>query len=575
MSSDTAQVLTKAPRRFFPDDLTINGWEDLESYFKDLETRSIEDLDSLKAWLKDLSEVEAVLEEDMAWRYIRTTIDTKDETASASYEFFVKDISPKMSPFFNAFNKKLTESAALDQMDAEKYRIYLRGVRKEIEIFREENVPLFVHVSQLSQQFQSIAGAMTVKYKDEEMTLQKSYSFLKSPDRSEREAVYKLIAARRLENVDELHELYSEMLVKRHQIGLNAGYKNFRDYKFDSLGRFDYTADDCFSFHESIANEIMPIVREFQQERLEALGYGELKPWDAEVDTSGAAPLRPFETGAELLDKSIEVFRRIRPDFGERLETMKAMGHLDLESRIGKAPGGYNYPLYEIGVPFIFMNAVGMQNDVVTMVHEGGHALHSFLTRDLELTSFKSFPSEVAELASMSMELLSMDHWDVFYDDEAELKRAKKDQLKKILGILPWVATIDKYQHWVYENPTHTVEERDEAWLKILNEFSTGIVDHTGFEARRTTMWQGQLHVFEMPFYYIEYGMAQLGAIAVWRNYKENPEKALNDYVAGLSLGYTKSLPEIFEAAGIQFDFSTAYVKQLADFIKEELAKIS
>jgi len=253
---------------------------------------------------------------------------------------------------------------------------------------------------------------------------------------------------------------------------------------------------------------------------------------------------------------------------------MHGMGHLDLESRLGKAPGGFNYPLYETGVPFIFMNSVGSVRDLVTMVHEGGHAVHSFLSRDLELTSFKNLPSEVAELASMSMELLSMDHWNVFFEDEDELRRAKKEHLAKIIGILPWIATIDAFQHWVYQNPDHSPTERTENWLRISNGLSDNVTDWTGYEDIRKYQWQKQLHLYEVPFYYIEYAIAQLGAIAVWRNYRQDPEQALDRYEAALSLGYTETIGEIYRTAGIEFNFSQEYVRELMNFVWDEYVRL-
>ena len=284
-------------------------------------------------------------------------------------------------------------------------------------------------------------------------------------------------------------------------------------------------------------------------------------------------PLKPFEGGKELTDSSIECFNRLRPYFGDCLATMQAMKHLDLESKDGKAPGGFMYPLYEIGVPFIFMNAVGSQRDVVTMVHEGGHAVHSFLCRNLSMTEFKSTPSEVAELASMSMELISMDNWDVFYSDDKELNRAKLEQLEKALETLPWVASIDKFQHWIYTNK-HTAQQRKEKWLEISAKLGNQIIDWKGNESVHANLWQRQLHLYEVPFYYIEYGMAQLGAIAMWRSYKKLGENGLDNYMEALKLGYTKSISEIYETAGIKFDFSAGYVKELADFIKDELSKL-
>ena len=252
---------------------------------------------------------------------------------------------------------------------------------------------------------------------------------------------------------------------------------------------------------------------------------------------------------------------------------MKTMKHLDLESKKGKAPGGFMYPLYEIGVPFIYMNAVGSQRDLVTMAHEGGHAIHSFLSRDLHLTELKSTPSEVAELASMSMELLSMDNWNVFYSDTHDLKRAKLEQLEKALETLPWVAAIDKFQHWIYTTP-HTSEERKKKWIEIDKELGNQILNWDGQENVQANLWQKQLHLYEVPFYYIEYGMAQLGAIAMWRSYKQLGEKGLDNYMSALKLGYTKTISEIYETAGIKFDFSARYVKELADFIKGELKKL-
>ncbi|MCH7534824.1 MAG: hypothetical protein IH948_03615 [Bacteroidetes bacterium] len=331
---------------------------------------------------------------------------------------------------------------------------------------------------------------------------------------------------------------------------------------------------DCFDFHDSIANELVPRLEKFDIERKKKLELKELKPWDTQVDLTGKPPLKPFNSGDEMLEKTITCFNKIDPYFGQCLSTMKSMGHLDLESKKGKAPGGFNYPLYEIGVPFIYMNSVGSVRDLVTIVHEGGHAIHSFLTRDLEILPFKDFPSEVAELASMSMELISMEHWEIFFEDEGELERAKKEQLIQVLGTLPWVATIDRFQHWIYENPNHSNEEREAEWLKIMDELGSAQINWEGQEKAKANLWQKQLHLYEVPFYYIEYGMAQLGAIAMWKNYKENPTETLEQYKAGLSLGYTKSIGEIYATCGIKFSFTQEYVRELAEFVIDELEKI-
>jgi oligoendopeptidase F len=360
----------------------------------------------------------------------------------------------------------------------------------------------------------------------------------------------------------------------RHQVAHNAGFGNFRDFMFASLGRFDYTPQDCFDFHAAIGSTLVPVISALDRERKAHLGLEALKPWDLDVDESGKPPLEPFKTGEELLEKTIQCFYRLDTFLGDCLVTMRTMKRLDLESRKGKAPGGYNYPLDETGVPFIFMNATSSLRDVVTMLHEGGHAVHSFLTHPLPLGAFKHPPSEVAELASMSMELISMDHWDLFFSEADELRRAKRTHLESVLETFPWVATIDKFQHWVYENPTHTLAEREANWLRIFNEFNQQEVSWAGLEPYKAVLWQKQLHLYEVPFYYIEYAMAQLGAIAMWKQYKQDPQAALAGYKAALSLGYTQSIGEVYAAAGIRFDFSPEYIKSLADFVQAEMAKL-
>jgi oligoendopeptidase F len=395
-----------------------------------------------------------------------------------------------------------------------------------------------------------------------------------STDRKKREEVYHKVTARRLKDKEELDNLFSKLLGLRDTVARNANFPTFRDYMFKSLGRFDYTPQDCFNFHDAIQKEVVPILNVLSNERKAALKVDALRPWDKAVDAEGRDALKPFTNGKELTDKTIEVFKRLDPFLGQCLSIMKSMGHLDLESRKGKAPGGYNYPLAEIGVPFIFMNATSTLRDMVTIMHEGGHAIHNFLTRNLELNDFKSTPSEVAELASMSMELISMDHWDVFFTNEAELKRAKREHLEDIIETLPWVATIDKFQHWIYEHPKHSLAERKREWNVIYDQFADTVTDWSGLQEAKDYLWQKQLHLYEVPFYYIEYGMAQLGAIAVWRNFRKDRNKGLQGYQNALKLGYMRTIPEIYRAADIKFDFSRPYIKELMDFVREELSKI-
>jgi oligoendopeptidase F len=566
-------MITKKPRTYIPQELTIT-WESLEPLFTELQNREINSTTELEQWLKDRSELEAALEEDFAWRYIKMSCDTANEELVKNFQYFATEIEPKISPLANELNKKFVESPFMDDLDKEKYFVYSRAIKKALELYRDENIELFTELQVKQQKYQSTTGAMSVEINGQEYTLEQASIFIKDLNREVRENAWKTIQQRRLVDKDDLNILFDELIKLRNQVSLNAGFENYRDYMFQALGRFDYTPQDCYDFASAIEKEIVPILKEQAEKRREALSLELLKPWDLEVSISGKAALKPFNNGEELIDKSIACFNAIDEKLGSKLATMKANNLFDVESRKGKAPGGYNYPLAETGAPFIFMNSANSLRDLTTMVHEGGHAVHTFLTANLELNDFKHCPSEVAELASMSMELISMDNWDVYFDNAEDLNRAKKEQLADVLKTLPWVAVIDQFQHWIYTNPNHTAADREETFKQIFNRFGAGFADWTDLEQQFGNGWQKQLHLFEVPFYYIEYAIAQLGAIAVWKNYKENPEKALEQYLAALSLGYTKPMNEIYETAGIKFDFSAEYVKELASFVKSELEKL-
>jgi oligoendopeptidase F len=566
-------IINKKARTYIPQELPME-WENISPILDELLQRPINNVDELAQWLKDKSELEAALEEDFAWRYIKMSCDTANEGLVKDFQYFATEIEPKISPIANQLNQKLNDSPFIDELDHDKYFVYIRAVKKSLALYREENVELFTQLQVTQQKYQGITGAMSVTLNNQEYTLEQAANFLKDTDRKIRQEAWETIQQRRLADKDELNSLFDELIAMRHKVALNAGFENYRDYKFQELGRFDYDAKDCYDFAEAIEKEIVPILRAQAEKRKDALGLTELKPWDMEVSTSGKAALKPFNNGQELIDKSIACFTAINPSLGNKLATMKANQLFDVESRMGKAPGGYNYPLAETGAPFIFMNSANSLRDLTTMVHEGGHAIHTFLTADLELNDFKHCPSEVAELASMSMELISMDNWDVYFDNEEELIRAKKEQLADVLKTLPWVAVIDQFQHWIYTNPDHNAADRDTAFQQIYTRFGAGFADWTGYEVQFGNLWQKQLHLFEVPFYYIEYAIAQLGAIAVWKNYKENPNVALEQYLAALTLGYTKPMNEIYETAGIKFDFSADYIKELADFVKVELDKL-
>ncbi len=561
-------------RTYIPSKLTVDSWKTIEPFYNELIHRKINSPDELKQWLKDRSELEAMVSEELGWRYIRTNCHTDNEELSGAYKHFINHVYPLVTKHSNELDKKLIHNSFIQDLKGNEFIVMLRTIKKRFEIFREENISLFTEIQNKEQEYGKITGAMTIEHQGNELTLQQASNHLKETDQAIRKEVFVKIQNTRLEKQDDLNALLTDLINKRHQVAINAGFNNFRDYKFADLGRFDYSPDDCFTFHESIKSEICPLVDQLLSKRKEKLQLDKLRPWDLSVDTDMKPPLKPFSTVDELVEKTITAFTNIRPKFGSFIKTMKTKGHFDLESRKGKAPGGFNYPLYESNIPFIFMNATHNLRDLETIMHECGHAIHSFLSAHLDLLEFKDFPSEVAELASMSMELISMDQWYLFFNKKEDMIRAKRNQLEGVLNVFPWVAIIDRFQQWLYTHPKHKPQDRTNAWLEIHAEFGGHITNWHGLDEYRGNLWQKQLHIFEVPLYYIEYAIAELGAIAIWKNYKKNPSKALDQYEQALSLGYTATISEIYNAAGIRFDFSKKYVSELMSFVNEELNKL-
>ena len=567
-----ATALPRAKRRkYLPSRFKMTGWERMQPYYEELLQRKIVSVAELEEWLLDRSELDAFVSESFAWRYINISANSANQKAQESYQNAVQELSPNIADYGHRLNKKLVESPFTPQLDPTRFGIYLRSIRNQVELFREENLTYLTDVQLKSKEHGKIFSEMTVGVNGAHLTLQKASALLEETDRDYRKSVYHKINRRILKDTDHLEDLFDDLLKRRHQIALNAGFNNFRDYRFQVLGRFDYSIEDCEDFHDSIATEILPLVDQLNAFRKEKLDTDTLRPWDLHVDTSGKEPLRPFRNMEDLTNKATRCLQRLHPQFGEVLMTMREMGHLDLDSRPGKRPGGFNMPLLMTGVPFIFMNASRSLADMRTLLHECGHAVHSYLTRDLPLSFTRRVPSEVAELAAMSMELLSMDHWDVFFEQEEDLRRARLQQLENVLKVLPWIAAIDKFQHWIYTNPQHDRVERRDAWLRIFKEFNSILINHQGLEEYAAHLWHKQLHLFEVPFYYIEYGMAQLGAIAIWKQYRHQPAQTVERYRSALRLGYTRSIGEIYQTAGISFNFSRDYVSELGGFVKQEI----
>lgn len=560
---------------FVPSNLKIETWTDVEPFFNELIQLEFSEINELKLWLKKRSDLEALLQEEMGWRYIRYTCDTENEALRKDLDFFIEEIEPKIALFQHKLNLKLDQSGLIEKLSQdEEYKIFIRNFETEMKMFREENLDLIAEVQSLSNDYGKIASAFMVQIDGVDYTFNQAANFLKSNDREKRQQVYEAIVYRRLAEKDRFNQLFDDLLVKRQTIAQQASYANYRDYMFDALFRFDYTPNDAKVFHQSIKEIIVPICNGFDQKRKDSLGYDSLKPFDLEVDLSGGSNITPYKDGDDLIAKTKACFGRIKPEYAHYIDQMNKMGHLDLDSRKGKAPGGYNYPLYKTGVPFIFMNSASSVRDMVTMIHEGGHAIHSFLSQPLKLTSFKNFPSEIAELASMSMELITLDYWDSYIDDVDELRRAKLYHLEKTISILPWIAAVDAFQHWLYENPKHSQQEREHEWINIIQSFNGNVVDWSAYSDIQANLWHKQLHIFEVPFYYIEYAIAQLGAIAVWKNFKQNPEAALQAFEKALTAGNTLTLPELYELAGIKFSFQKEYINELMQFILKEMDEI-
>ena len=558
------------PRRFIKSADMLDSWAAIESYFDALRDRPIDTVEQLEAWLIDYSELAAAISEVGTDRHVKMTCQTDDPAREAAFLDFVENIDPKCKPRAHELDVRYAQSPVASALPAERYGVLDRSIRADVELFREENVPLETEDAKLKQRYQKVSGAQSVTFDGREQTLQQLALYAEDTDRAKRQAAWEVEAKRRLEDADRLQDIFDEMIQIRDRIARQAGCENHCTYAFKAKQRFDYTPDDCVAFHDAVARAVVPALRAIQKQRQGALGLAELRPWDMSVDVRGREPLRPFATVEELCEKVTRVFDRVDPELGTQFRDMRDRGYLDLESRKGKAPGGYQASYDESRHPFIFMNAVGVQRDVRTMVHEGGHAFHSYACRHDPLLSYRSSPIEFAEVASFGMELLAMDFLDEFYDEQ-EHARATRTQLEGIVAIFPWVATIDAFQHFLYRNPNHTRDQREAHWLELLDRFG-GIADYSGYEDVRATLWQRQLHLFEVPFYYIEYGIAKLGALQVWRNALADRAAATGQYRSALALGGSRPLPELFEAAGARFDFSYDTLAPLIDAISERLA---
>jgi len=566
-----------APRTFVPADLDPSDWAQLDPLYQTLLDRPTDSLEQLKQWLADFAELSAVVSEFGSRKNIDSACHTDDPEIEKAYLQYVEQIAPKIKPIFFKMQRKFLESPSHTELSADRFGTLIREWKSGVELFREANVPLQTEVAKLNNEYDKTVGAMTVDFQGQTLTLQQLSRYLEEPDRETREHAWRLSADRRLEDRAKFDELFNQMLGLREQMADNTGLTDYRAYMWKAMDRFDYTPEHCHQFAEAVEQVCLPVIDKMDAQRKAALGVETLRPWDLSVDVKGRAPLSPFNADApqDLVDKSAEVFRRVQAGLGDDFKTMKMGRNLDLESRKGKRAGGFQSSLQESKEPFIFMNAAGLDTDVRTMLHEAGHAFHFIWAAAEEPLMFmRHAPMEFCEVASMSMELIGADHYGVFYPDQADRDRAVRSLLEGIITILPWIATIDQFQHWLYTNPGHSVDERTDAWLKIHGRFNRSTVDWTGLGGPRAAMWQRQLHLYHVPFYYIEYGIAQLGALQLWLNYRNDPAKALSDYRSALKFGGKRPLPELFETAGLKFDFTRATLEPLMAAIGEELDRL-
>jgi len=563
------------PRRFVPEKIDLGNWAEIAPLFDALEKRApqCQSPGDLERWLLDAGELTAALDEEGGRRYIAMTCHTDNEDAEKAHLHFVEHIDPELKPRQFKLAQIYLRHPERAKLPKDRYFVFDRSTQITVDLFRDENVPLETEEAKLGQRYQKLMGSLTVHFRGEEKTLIQMGRHLEETDRATRQHAWELVANRRLEVSDEVESIFEELIKLREQIARNAGFPNYLQYAFRAKGRFDYSPEDCVAFHDAIAAEIMPALRRLQAERRMHLGLPALRPWDLAVDPRNRPPLKPFEGVETLLGKSQEIFDSLDPKLSSEFKLMRDLRLLDLANRKGKAPGGYQSTLAESRLPFVFGNVIGIHRDIKLVLHEAGHAFHALATRDEDLYAYRSAPIEFCEVASMGMELLGLDFMDRFYGPD-DARRARREQFESVVEVFPWIATVDAFQRWVYTHPGHTRAERRAAWVEIMQRFA-GEVDWSGYEKARECWWHRQLHIFLYPFYYVEYGIAQLGALQLWANSRRNRHDALAQYHRALALGGARPLPELFAACGCQFDFSAKTVKPLAALVTAELDRLA
>ncbi|ARK30558.1 M3 family oligoendopeptidase [Halalkalibacter krulwichiae] len=559
---------------FYIEKFDFNQPKEIEDAFKQLLDQPIQTLDQLKSWLKQQSDLDEALEEALSGHYIDFQCQSDSRKAKERFEHDQNVIEPMYKKYDFLLTNKLLDSPLVNQLNSDIYEQFIKRKKNAKNIFSLENVDLEVKEDALVTQYFEITGSITVIFEGEELTLSQLTPYYEDANRNKREKAVTLAAEAILLKEKDLQVIMDQLVKLRHQKAMNRNLSNYRDYMFKKYERFDYTAEDCKQLAESIRKYVKPLKEKLQKKHQQEIGVDTYKPWDRYAVPIGQSTLKPFKTSNELIEKTRTILNKLDPRFSHLLTSMNEKGMLDLNSRKGKSPGGFCSALPLSKLSFIFMNASKTHDDMITLIHEMGHCIHNDLMKDQPISDYREAPMESAELASMSMELLTMDQWNTFYEKKTELKRAMTMQLRGIIDFLPQGMVIDQFQHWMYENPKHSAQERNKQYQEIAKQLDSNYVDWSNYEKWQQTAWMRVLHIFEVPFYYIEYVIAQLGALQIYKQYRENPQQALERYKSALALGSSKSLPEVYEAAGIRFDFSETTIKELMTFLESELEVI-
>ncbi|MCA0992327.1 M3 family oligoendopeptidase [Pseudalkalibacillus hwajinpoensis] len=547
----------------------------LEEEFKSLLDQPLHSADELEKWILRISELMDGVAEGLAGHYIDFQCHSNSEEAKKAIEHDQEYIEPMIKRYEGEFDKKFQSSPHRLELNQNYYKQFLLRKENAMALFNEENIDLEVEEDRIVNRYFEHTGSLSFNWNGEEKTLSEMFLMMQDGDRSIRKSAMEKIFQTLLTKKEDLQGIMDELIQLRQKKAENVNLDNYRDYMFKKYERFDYTPEDCKALAEAVRKHVVPLKEKLQKKHQQELGIETYKPWDTRAVPKEKLPLRPFNQIEELIEGTSTIFDQLSPRFSYLLNEMNGKGALDLESRKGKAQGGFCEYLPVSELSFIFMNSTKSQDDFITLLHEMGHCIHNDFKRNQMLSAYQETPMESAELASMTMELLTMDYWNLMYTDEKELLRAKKDQLEGLILFLPSGIVVDQFQHWMYENPNHTSKERSEKYMELSRTYDSSYVDWTGQEEWIQNNWQLILHIFEVPFYYIEYVIAQLGAIQMYRQYRENPEQTLENYNRALSLGSSVSLTEVYAAAGIHFDFSETMIKGLMDFILIELDSLA